>query len=662
MKPAAVLLLVATFSPALTIAGLPGPQLVKDIRTGIDGALQDVSRLAAAGNQVFTAAHDGTTGYELWRTDGTAAGTVLLKDIRTGSASSTPHWFMAVGNQVYFAANAGSGDELWKSDGTAVGTANVINLNGSSSSYPRPLFAKDSFLYFSAADTGTGIELWKTDGSAAGTILLKDIAPGSAGSGPSSPVEFKGILYFVASSPDAGKELWRTDGSPTGTFLVKDLNPGSASADPANLTVAGSLLYFTADDGVHGKELWRTDGTVAGTALVKDIGSGAEDGSVYHAMAAGNFLYFSAKPTQPETSWALWRSDGTEAGTIPLLPAYNYINAIQGVGNTVYFSAQVPGNPARYWSSQGTVESTLPNPEASFYLASLHPWGSGFCSLNSTARSLWQNDGPGAKPYEIADLSAGSTIYLYSFPCAFTGGKFYLHSSVKDYGWEISAYDMTLPSVAKPEPAGITGNSAVLKGAINPNGSATTAKLEFGPGLGYGTTINLSFTGNSTGTLFLPYEIPITGLTSGSTYYYKVTATSPKGTRTATGTFRTGITLGDWRREKFGVDGNTGIAADDQDPDHDGLINLIEYAFRLDPLRWDAANLPKVRKESTAMVFEFTRPEGLEDVNYGVEWSVTLLPGSWTPVTDTGSGNQHSFRVPTFDKPNIFMRWTVTPR
>ena len=661
MKPLRHPALLLTFASPL-LAGLPVPYLVKDIRPGTEGALQDISRLVAAGNQVFTTAHDGTTGYELWKTDGTAAGTVLVKDIRTGSASSTPFWFMAVGNQVYFEANAGSGDELWKSDGTAAGTAIVINLNGSSDSYPRPLFARGSHLYFSAADTGTGTELWKTDGSAAGTSLLKDIAPGTASSAPSSPVEFKGIHYFVASSPDAGKELWRTDGSPTGTFLVKDLNPGSASADPGDLTVAGNLLYFTATDGVHGRELWRTDGTAVGTALVKDIGSGAEDGSVYYPAAAGNFLYFSAKPTQPGTSWAFWRSDGTEAGTIPLLAVYNYINAIEGVGNTVYFSAQVPGNPARSWSSQGTVASTQPTPEAGFYLASLYPWGSGFCSLNSSAKTLWQNDGPGAKPYEIADLSADSTIYLYSFPNAFAGGKFYLHSSVKNYGWEITAFDMTLPSVAKPEPASITGNSAVLKGAINPNGSATTAKLEFGPTAGYGSSIDLSFTGNSAGTLFLPYEIPFTGLTSDRTYYYKVTATSAKGTRTATGTFRTGITLGDWRREKFGVDGNTGIAADDQDPDHDGLVNLIEYAFRLDPQRPDAASLPKARKESTAMVFEFTRPEGLEDVNYGVEWSATLLPGSWTPVTDTGSGNLHTFRVPTSAKPNVFMRWTVTPR
>lgn len=658
--------LILSLFPILSLclqAELPGPALVKDIRSGSDGSLQDFSRLVASGNHVYTTASDGTTGWELWKTDGTAAGTVLVKDIRAGSASSQPYWLMAVGNRIYFSADTGSGRELWKSDGTAAGTTFVVNLNGSYGSDPRPLFAKGSVLYFTATDTSSGIELWKTDGTTAATTLLKDIAPGTASSSPSSPVEFKGNHYFVASDAEAGRELWRTDGSSAGTYRVMDLNPGPASADPGNLTVVGNLLYFTATDGVHGNELWRTDGTAAGTVMVKDIGPGVESGSACCLAAAGSFLYFSAKPTQPGTSWALWRSDGTEAGTIPLLPVYNYINGIRGYGNTLYFSAQVPGNPARAWRSQGTVASTQPDPEANFYLAHLFPWGSGFCSLGTGGKSsLWQNDGTGAKTYEIADLNAGSAIYLFPFDPAFTNGKLYLHASGQGYGNEIFAYDMTLPSVAKPEPTSITRTSAALKGAINPNGSATTAKLEFGPSPDYGTTIDLSFTGNSAGTLFLPFEIPFTGLTPDRTYYYKVTATSTKGTRIATGAFHTSITRGDWRLGKFGVGENAGIAADDQDPDHDGLSNLIEYAFRLDPLRWDAAGIPQGRKEYSAMVFEFTHPEGLEDVSYGVEWSTTLLPGSWTPATDTGSGNQHYFRVPTLPKPKVFIRWTVTPR
>ena len=652
---------LAALSP-LALAGLPGPTLVKDIRPGTSGALQDFSRLTAAGNAVYTTANDGTTGWELWKTDGTAAGTVLVKDILPGAASSEPRQLMAAGNLAYFSANDGSGSELWKSDGTAAGTSKVIGLNGSSGSSPQPLFAKGSTLYFTATDAGTGNELWKTDGTTAGTTLLKDIAPGDASSGVSMPVELDGILYFAASEASTGRELWRTDGTSAGTYLVKDINPGTASGAPKSLIITGDLLFFDASDGVHGRELWRSDGTALGTLMVKDLGPGAEDGEVSYPAAAGDYLYFSARATEPETSWAMWRTDGTGAGTIPLLPVYNPVNGIKGFGDTLYFSAQVPGNPARIWRSQGSVESTLPASDGAFYIFRLYPWGSGYISVDTGSESIWQNDGTGGEQYEIADLSANSTVHISPFPPALNAGKLYLHASGQSCGNEVFAYDMTLPSVAKPEPAWITRTTASLKGAINPNGTATTAVLEFGPGPDYGSTINLPLAGNSAGTLFLPFEIPFTGLTPDHTYHYKVTATSSKGTSVATGTFHTSITRGDWRLAKFGYGENVGIAADDQDPDHDGLSNLIEYAFRLDPLRWDEGGIPQGKDSYYSMVFEYAHPEGLEDVSYGMEWSSTMLPDSWTPVTDTGSGNHHYFSVPTRPKPKVFMRWTVNPR
>lgn len=81
------------------------------------------------------------------------------------------------------AANDGTnGTELWKTDGTAAGTVLVKNINttapGSSSS-PSRFTEFNGATYFSADDSVNGIELWKSDGSAAGTQLLKDICPGA---------------------------------------------------------------------------------------------------------------------------------------------------------------------------------------------------------------------------------------------------------------------------------------------------------------------------------------------------------------------------------------------------------------------------------------------------------------------------------------------------
>ena len=85
--------------------------------------------LTAVGNTLYFAAIDGTNGVELWKSDGTASGTVMVKNIRSGSLSSSPYEFTAIGNTLYFAANDGTnGIELWKSDGTASGTVMVKDI------------------------------------------------------------------------------------------------------------------------------------------------------------------------------------------------------------------------------------------------------------------------------------------------------------------------------------------------------------------------------------------------------------------------------------------------------------------------------------------------------------------------------------------------------
>ncbi|MCR6720165.1 MAG: hypothetical protein NVV59_07625 [Chitinophagaceae bacterium] len=114
-------------------------------------------------NQVFFGANDGTNGMELWKSDGTASGTVLVKDIFPGSGSSSIGYITAVESQVYFVANNGTnGVELWKSDGTTDGTVMVKDIRaGNGSSFPAALAAMGSTLLFSATDGANGAELWK---------------------------------------------------------------------------------------------------------------------------------------------------------------------------------------------------------------------------------------------------------------------------------------------------------------------------------------------------------------------------------------------------------------------------------------------------------------------------------------------------------------------
>lgn len=238
--------------------------MVKDINTttGFSGAPQN---LMAMGSTLFFSADDGTNGRELWKSDGTANGTVRVKDIIVGTGGSDPANFTVVGSTLYFTANDGvNGTELWKTDGTDAGTVLVKDIfPGMVGSNPHSLTNLNGTLLFAAADGVNGFELWKSDGSAAGTTLVKDINPGAGSSMPPInlivpilPAGGAGRAVFAASNGVSGTELWKTNGTADGTAQIQDINPGGSSSTPDQFTVSGNFVYFTANNGANGKELW----------------------------------------------------------------------------------------------------------------------------------------------------------------------------------------------------------------------------------------------------------------------------------------------------------------------------------------------------------------------------------------------------------------------
>src|SRR5262249_18091383 len=134
---------------------------------------------------VFFTAESLFDGRELWKTDGTSTGTVLVKDIGPGSGfSSNPSFLTPVGSTLYFSA-FDAATELWKSDGTTPGTVMVKRINTADpalhGSRPSALTSFNGNLYFMASDGIHGTELWKSDGTEAGTMLVKDLQPGAGG-------------------------------------------------------------------------------------------------------------------------------------------------------------------------------------------------------------------------------------------------------------------------------------------------------------------------------------------------------------------------------------------------------------------------------------------------------------------------------------------------
>jgi len=244
-------------------------------------------RLIIGGKKIFFFASDGTNGKEPWVSDGTTSGTKMLKNIHTNTSDTdfgliNSTFISADANKAFFVANDGTtGDELWVTDGTTEGTKFVKDINaGSQGSQiqvaPSAMGTnmKDGKLYFFAINgaggfTINGKEPWVSDGTDAGTFMLKDINPGFNGSSELANVkhfvEYKGKMYFfsIGTSLIPGG-LFETDGTQEGTKLVYSTTIYRID----EFIVHNDLLYFTHSNG---PSLYTTDGTTAGTKLLTTI-------------------------------------------------------------------------------------------------------------------------------------------------------------------------------------------------------------------------------------------------------------------------------------------------------------------------------------------------------------------------------------------------------
>ncbi len=305
---------------------------------------------------VFLSGSDSATGGELYYTDGTTAGTRLVADLRDGPRSSSPSAFTTIDDQLVFSAKPNGVDALYRSDGTAAGTVLLDAWNGAAlyndspktmlrlgaevyyvtapGNSPDYLYATDgrttrevralgsSFsysvrefgragdrLFFDMGDATTGREPWSSDGTRAGTGPIRNLQPGSLGSDPREFTALGDRVYFSAFRADLGRELWTSDGTDAGTMLVTDLWPGREGADPRHLTVLGDRLLFAAATPGEGHELWSTDGTAAGTVRIAEFFPGPRSGDPASFLldGAGHALFAATEPT---TGRELWRTDG----------------------------------------------------------------------------------------------------------------------------------------------------------------------------------------------------------------------------------------------------------------------------------------------------------------------------------------------------------------
>jgi ELWxxDGT repeat protein len=405
----AALVLVVTAAP--TAAGGGGPKLVRDINPA---GSSNPTKLTQVGSKLFFAADDGVHGVELWKTNGTAAGTKMVKDIKAGPKSSGPANLINVAGTLFFTAEDGiHGRELWKSDGTATGTVLIKDLNrgkkdsyGGNSTYMYypPIAIGDRLFFFRSSGGGclTGPGVGVSDGTAAGTYLLRDgdVEVALREDDDDRPVAdtMGGLLYFISPNYDSDvyfEEIWTSDGTESGTRPMV----GSPVADEITFLPAhGQNLYFAATnqpdpDGPAEVRLWKTDGTAAGTRPLTAVGklTSAPD----EAVLLGTKLYFADDA-------ALWKTNGTVSGTKKV--SDGDVHFLTTAGGRLYF-----GRGGHLWVSDGTSAGTrdLGQFDAQGHAQGLIAVGNELCFFDwdSSSWTLWESNGTATGTYQVRSFA-----------------------------------------------------------------------------------------------------------------------------------------------------------------------------------------------------------------------------------------------------------------
>ncbi len=281
----------------------------------------------------FTNAESGVHFGRLWfrgsggivTTDATSAGTSTITAVRPEIRG--PECVIERNGAAYFIGSPPSNStdvEIYRSDGTQAGTVPVTDLSTTTDRNVqdfcftgfRALAAFGNRMMFSGSQAAVGFELFTLD-AADQTSLVADIRGGPSSSGSSNIVALADRVVFDADDGVFGREIWVSTGTGQGTQRLLDINPGAASSGPGDITREGNRAFFTATDGASGRELYITDGTVSGTRRVADLFAGPADafGDYPPAIAAAPGKVYFRATSSAEPACRLFESDGTAAGT-----------------------------------------------------------------------------------------------------------------------------------------------------------------------------------------------------------------------------------------------------------------------------------------------------------------------------------------------------------
>ncbi|MBE0643357.1 MAG: PKD domain-containing protein, partial [Bacteroidetes bacterium] len=247
--------------------------LVKDIVSG-SGSSEPIW-LTPVDQTLYFSAWTADGGRELWKSNGTEAGTVQVKDILSGSAGSNPNYtkigdmyyadkddwrmFTVLDGKIYFPADDGDGYELWESDGTAAGTIKIadVNPNTGEGSSPKGLSILGSRLLFVAYHPNFGNEWWVYNTVNNQSPVASASATPQTGDAPLT-VQFSSVGSYDPDGTitgwlwDFGDNATSTSANPQhvyqypGTYVAELTvfdNYSATATDVVTITVTGTAPY-----------------------------------------------------------------------------------------------------------------------------------------------------------------------------------------------------------------------------------------------------------------------------------------------------------------------------------------------------------------------------------------------------------------------------------
>ncbi|MGK6343514.1 T9SS type A sorting domain-containing protein [Chryseobacterium sp. DT-3] len=367
--------------------------LLKDIFPGQNSGVSGSPSFVKVNGKVYFIAQQSFSGYQIWATDGTVAGTMKEKDLISNYSIGN---LVVAGNKIFYYVQ----NELWSYDTVS---KELLKVKTFVYSGDVKMFSFNNELILGADDGVHGKEIWKSDGTLAGTVMLKDIAPNAGGSisGDFNILLLNNKFYFIANQ---GTEyaLYESNGTEAGTVSVKPLRVPRLNGISAD----NYFIFEGFDPDAGGMEPWISDGTSAGTKMLKNIMPGNTSSMANSKfIRLNNKIYFdsNANGVSPAYGDYVWETDGTEAGTV-LFNTPPETELYGKSSNSKYLILTKPNYGNRYWVANGNSSQTFEITDIGM------PYNNSFIDLNSKIYLTGYNPKNGTELFSVNPVSQNSSL------------------------------------------------------------------------------------------------------------------------------------------------------------------------------------------------------------------------------------------------------------